>query len=278
MYREDFKKEIKFPGVVKRGESGTGNTKRVQEWICLHKTHSPGFNVSIIIDDDFGPATEMAVKKFQDYYEIPVTGVVNEETWDFLVGPMLVAFEGLDFHKNDNLQDRIVKLAHQFLDEHPVELYTNRGPWVRAFMKGLDSSIDITGTGQDWAQWCNGFVSTVLDRAYESLGLDIQDMFPWTWSCYQAIANAKKLPKAQYISHKELKESDYALVAPGDLFFVMVNDHNPMHIGIVSNVKGSVIETVEGNTNDEGSNVGYEVCSNYRNLANGNYSIIKLTL
>lgn len=279
LYRKDFEKELEFSGEVKIGEFSE-SVKKVQEWINLHKTHSPGFGVTISIDSDFGPATEMAVKKFQDYYDLDVTGVVDENTWEFLVGPMLVAFEGLEFGKDDNLQYRIVEIARQHLQEHPVELYSNRGPWVRAYMKGLDSSFNLTGDGQDWAQWCNGFTSTVLDHALASLGFDIQKVFPWTWSCYKSISQAKdsKFPNATWFSWDKIKESEFSIVQPGDLFLVMRNDYNPMHIGIVSNVKGSVIETVEGNTNDEGSAVGYEVCSNYRNLARRNYSIVKITL
>ena len=46
---------------------------------------------------------------------------------------------------------------------------------------------------------------------------------------------------------------------PGDIF-IMDFGAGKGHTGFVSAVKGNRIETVEGNSNDEGSREGFEVC------------------
>lgn len=52
---------------------------------------------------------------------------------------------------------------------------------------------------------------------------------------------------------------------PGD---IMILDYGKGlgHTGIVERVEGSVIHTIEGNTNDDGSREGYEVCRRTRQL------------
>lgn len=51
--------------------------------------------------------------------------------------------------------------------------------------------------------------------------------------------------------------------APGDIF-IMDYGKGTGHTGIVERVEGDVLHTVEGNTNDEGSREGYEVCRRTR--------------
>ncbi|MBN1573729.1 MAG: peptidoglycan-binding protein [Deltaproteobacteria bacterium] len=64
----------------KRGDKGK-KVKLIQEWLCIHKTSTP-------IDGDFGPATEEAVKKFQEKERLGATGIVNNETFERLIKPM----------------------------------------------------------------------------------------------------------------------------------------------------------------------------------------------
>jgi hypothetical protein len=277
-HRKDYLEEIKFPGEIKRGPAGARNKSnpafRLQEWICLHRFHSPGFNNLVVTDGHFGPATEAAVRKFQSHYGLPVTGVVDEKTWALLVAPMAKAFAPIAPHPDASLQDLVVAYGRQMLSEHPTELHSNRGPWVRAFMKGLDSGFNLTGRGDDWAQWCNGFTSTIMDLAYATLGRDIQQEFPWTWSCFVTLRQARS-HGARLILNSELKKN-FSVISPGDLFMVMATDSQPQHIGLVLSVNGSVVESCEGNTNNQGSAVGWEACSNFRDFARRNYCIIKL--
>lgn len=53
---------------------------------------------------------------------------------------------------------------------------------------------------------------------------------------------------------------------PGDIF---IQDHGKGlgHTGIVESVEGELIQTIEGNTNDEGSREGFEVCRKTRKIS-----------
>lgn len=53
---------------------------------------------------------------------------------------------------------------------------------------------------------------------------------------------------------------------PGDVF-VMDYGKGVGHTGLVEKVDGANIHTIEGNTNDEGSREGYEVCRRIRPIA-----------
>ena len=54
--------------------------------------------------------------------------------------------------------------------------------------------------------------------------------------------------------------------APGDIF-IMDYGKGLGHTGIVEKVVGDKIHTIEGNTNDEGSREGFEVCRRVRPIA-----------
>ena len=51
--------------------------------------------------------------------------------------------------------------------------------------------------------------------------------------------------------------------APGDIF-IMDFGKGLGHTGFVEKVEGDILHTIEGNTNDEGSREGYEVCRRLR--------------
>lgn len=266
--REDYKKELElFPHTIKVGEKDSGYTKKIQEWLCLHKYHTPKYWVNVDIDDWYGKGTASAVKTFQEIYNLEITGEVDNETWIALTAPMARAFRSAKFTESITIQGRLVYFMNQFVVEHPTELgNANKGPWVRAFMKGKEGS---------WAAWCNGVVSTALDLAADSMGRDMKEFLPWSWSTQLSKKNALlKTNSATYIYPKNVDDTD---VAVGDLFLVVNSKGTPRHIGVISRVDDGVYYTLEGNTNDEGSREGYELCERRRNILNKKYAIIKLT-
>lgn len=268
MIREDYKKELElFPYTIKVGEKGTGYTKKIQEWLCLHKYHTKKFWVNVQVDDWYGNGTASAVKTFQQINGLEETGEVDNQTWIYLTAPMMRAFKEIVFRNSESIQKRLVAYMAQFVFEHPTELgNANKGPWVRSFMKGKEG---------DWAAWCNGVVSTALDHAASSMGLEMTQFLPWSWSTQESKKNALKDNNSSiFIDRKKLKASD---ISVGDLFLVVNSKGTPRHIGVVSGIDGEVFACYEGNTNDEGSREGYELCERRRKLLNGNYSLIKLT-
>jgi beta-lactamase class A len=64
------------------GDSGAG-VRRLQQWLNERRaTETP-----IDLDGEFGPQTRTAVERFQATVKLPVTGVVDEETWKQLRPP-----------------------------------------------------------------------------------------------------------------------------------------------------------------------------------------------
>lgn len=72
----------KYPGVLRRGSSG-GGVRVLQYYLTTvadyYTTIQP-----ISIDGSFGPATENAVRSFQQTFGLPVDGIVGEQTWNAL--------------------------------------------------------------------------------------------------------------------------------------------------------------------------------------------------
>lgn len=264
--RKDYEQEIKTPASVVTVGSSKIDATKVQEWLCLHKYHTVGYNVKITIDGDFGPATASAVREFQRLNKIEPTGIVDANTWLALIAPMQRAFRVISDSVPKDIKSRLIAYANQFVVEHPTELGQNSGPWVRAFMKSQSG---------DWAAWCNGTVSTILDNAAASIDSKMDVWLPWSWSCANTKENAVSGKyKAKYLSPVELeKKCD---IGAGDLFLVEKPNGHAEHIGIVENFKDGVIYTIEGNTNDEGSREGYELCKRRRTLSKKNIGIIKL--
>ncbi len=252
--------ETTFPGEMKSGTSGIGRL-RVQEWLTFH-----GHGVTL--DAQFGPATAEAVRSFQAEQGIPATGIVDQTTWSRLVAPMVRATTLR--HPAYTLNEAIIFVAKSHLAEHPREIGgQNRGPWVRLYCDGNE--------GDAWA-WCAGFATYVVKQA-RTAETFADDVSPGggirTYSC-DAWANGFRadgmlLPQAT-------KAQVQAKVKPGCIFFLVdpknLNDRH--HTGIVTEVAadGSWVKTIEGNTNDEGSREGYEVCARTRGVGKLDFGII----
>jgi peptidoglycan hydrolase-like protein with peptidoglycan-binding domain len=160
LYREDYLKELKVPTLTIGKGGDSSYSKKIQEWINLHKYHTQGFSLSIGIDGDYGRITESAVEDFQELVGLEVTGKVDALTWMQLVAPMQKAFSKITCSHEYPLREVALSYAQQFADQHPTEIGNNTGPWVRAFMKGKEG---------DWAAWCCGSICTAIDHGANSL-------------------------------------------------------------------------------------------------------------
>ncbi len=72
--------ELRLGQTTSRGDRGT-TVQRVQEWLTLN-------GVAVVIDQQFGPATQYAVRRFQSYRDLPKTGAVDERTFTELTLPL----------------------------------------------------------------------------------------------------------------------------------------------------------------------------------------------
>ena len=153
-----------------------------------------------------------------------------------------------------------VTYAEQHLRQSPLEIGgQNRGPWVRLYMDGNE--------GPDWP-WCAGFASYILRQAAETL--EVQLPIKTSVSCDVLAEQAKRkkifLPEAKAVKIKP--------VTPGSLFLVRRTTNDWVHTGIVVTADEDTLLTIEGNTNDEGSREGYEVCRRTRGYAGKDFIIL----
>ena len=265
---EHYLIEVEFPGLIAQGSTNKMAVKRIQEWINLHRYYK-GIKIKIEVDQDFGGITKKALMIFQEESGLKATGECDELTWKSLVQPMELAFNTEIPLSNDI---RVMALARMklMLDFSPRELGQNCGPWVRAFMHGHDG---------DWAAWCAGSVSTCYHLEKERMekrGLVVGNIVPWSWSVPDMVIEAKRTGRWIDPIEVEMRAFD-----KGDLFIVCTPNgkFKYSHVGCITDFsfdKMSTIDTIEGNTNDEGSAEGFEWCERTRSLKKGNIGIIKI--
>jgi len=123
---------------------------------------------------------------------------------------------------------------------------------VRLYMKGNE--------GPDWP-WCAGFASFMLEKACGTP--DTAAPIRSSFSSSELATRARE----REILVKGSNPADKIRVGPGSFFLVPGTGTPYNHVGIVENVDGEVFRTIEGNTNDEGTHNGYEVCQNIRTYA-----------
>ena len=249
------RRELDFPGMIQRGATGL-KARRVQEWLTFHR-YLTG------IDGNFGAATEATVRSFQSSNGLGETGKVDEDTWNVLVDPLRRAASAT-VAPTDTLDAAVLKIAEAHLLEHPVELGgDNCGPWVRLYVGGNE--------GAQW-RWCAGFVTFILKQACEALSRNMP--IPGSYSCdslaYQARQTQLFVPGKSLIDGT----SSWSRLGRCPIFLVRQTPTDWCHTGLAFNNNGDVFSTIEGNTNDEGSANGYEVCQRTRSLANKDFIVI----
>lgn len=213
----------------------------IQEWLCLN-------GQSIKIDGDYGPATEIAVNNFQKNTGLMQTGKVDPLTFEKLVWSMK-SLSQATLSSNEGLLPAVVELSLKYLAAHPIEVGgQNMGPWVRYFMDGYQ--------GNAWP-WCAGFDTLIVKQAARLSGTVTS--LPRTYSCDVLGMWAKN--NGKFVSGTS---GDMSAVKPGHLFLVQKSHNDWQHTGIVIEMTPEYCVTIEGNTNDEGSREGYEVCKRIR--------------
>lgn len=244
--------KLQLDRTYKRGDNGKV-VKAIQEWLCLHAVH-------VNIDKDFGPATERAVKLFQRKKMLPQTGVVNKQTYLRLTLPLAQALQPIPANGR-NLSRMMVAYAQQHLRQHPREVGgQNRGPWVRLYMKGSEGNA---------FPWCAGFATYILGRACETL--DVTPPLKYTMSCDNLAKDGKR--KNTFVNNTRSRVTHTA-IKPGSIFLVKKTEGDWIHTGIVLKAEEETFQTIEGNTNDEGSREGYEVCKRTRGYGKIDFVLI----
>lgn len=262
MVKTYYREEISLKEALKLGSTGNA-VKKVQEWLNLWRYVDPKWKHIVAVDGDYGAQTQKIVSIFQKDMGLKDDGVVGPLTYKKLTEPMRNAFSRIE--STSNLRELIVGYAEQHLRSQPKELYnSNKGPWVRAYMDGHE--------GKEWA-WCMGFVQTVLDQAFFTVGQSFLSVMPKTYSCDVVGEHGKATNRL--IRNGDFRNRPNA-VAPGDVFLVVRTPSDWTHTGIVTAIDDTWLYTIEGNTNDEGSREGFEVCRRMRDYKKQNLDIFKV--
>jgi len=126
--------------------------------------------------------------------------------------------------------------------------------------------------GDPWF-WCMGFVQSIIDQAATIVGKDFRSLMPLTYSC-DAVGTIG-LQKGILLRCNEVRKNPSA-VKPGDIFLVQKSHSDWFHTGLVTNINGDVFETIEGNTNNDGSHNGNGVYKRQRNYMKSKLDILSI--
>lgn len=230
--------------------------KRVQEWLGLN-----GFYT--VIDGIYGPATRQALANFQAAKNLPQPhdGQLTKSTLMELIAPLIYALSPINTAGQSTIREMVSLYAQQHLAVHPREIGgQNRGPWVRLYMQGKE--------GTQWP-WCCGFVSYILQQACGSLGLPVP--LKYSFSCYLMAKEAQE--KLIFLAEKKLDTVPKHQLN-GSIFLVKKGSSEWSHTGIVLQAERDFFITIEGNTNDDGSPEGYEVCQRTRGYSGKDFILL----
>ena len=235
--------------LYRKGDEGE-TVKLIQEWLNLHE-------INLAIDGDFGPATELGVRRFQTYCDLHVDGIVGIKTFEKLVRPMTNALGPLgETTFKYSLHKKIIIYARRHLNQKAREVGgENRGPWVRLYMKGYE--------GDAWP-WCAGFVIFIFSQVFGEQQLPFTDSF--------SVDNIVKSAICNKIFVKEV-EVEKKNIVPGSLWVLRKEWGDWSHIGIVTEVKEDVFMAIEGNTNRRGEREGEKVAQKIRSYKNKDFII-----
>lgn len=238
-----------FP-LKKKGNRGK-LVKLIQEWLCLN-------NLPVVIDGIYGPATEKAIERFQVLKGIIDDGITGRKTFSILAGPMRKVLKPIPCSTKIYSVSGFAEIyARLHLKQHPREVGgQNKGPWVRLYMLGNEGKF---------YPWCAGFVSFIIKQSYKS-PYKLKMPFIYTLYVPNFAIRAKRMNR--FIKGRT------GVLQPGYIF-LQKSKKGYSHCGFVASVNSATFETIEGNTNDDGSAEGYEVCSRIRSYKNKDFVIIK---
>jgi hypothetical protein len=140
-----------------------------------------------------------------------------------------------------------LSLAQRFLSVARSQLGVSEEPKGSNKGKQIEKYLKSVGLGGGYS-WCMAFAKWCMDQA-----------------CAEA-----KIKNPMYVTGGVLSQWNHidakykaSKPEPGDIF-IMDFGGGLGHTGIVEKVEGKVLSTIEGNSNDEGSREGFEVCRRHR--------------
>jgi hypothetical protein len=121
---------------------------------------------------------------------------------------------------------------------------SNKGPQVTTYQRRAGYTQPVP--------WCLCFLYWCVDEVCGDL--EITNKLIRTGGCDELLAWAR----GKGLAHDTPQAGDFGLV--------MKSQNDAVHVFLVEKVEGSTLHTIEGNTNDDGSREGYEVCRRVRKV------------
>lgn len=227
--------------MLKKGSAGPAVAELQQSLIRL------GFNCGIAgVDGDFGNATHEAVVAFQTKYNLEVDGVVGNETMQKI--QTLLAAQPAKTNKNYTASALIAIAANEIgyhekrsnanLDDKTVNAGAAN---FTKYARDLAQKGYYNGSKQGFA-WCDVFVDWCFLQLCGGDAVEAQIL-----ECQTGPYGAGCSFSAQYYKQQGRWSTTPALGA--QIFFIVGGDIN--HTGIVAEINGNTIVTIEGNTNEQ---------------------------
>ena len=177
---------------------------------------------------------------------LPIDGEVGEITWAALFGPGAV-FSTEKYDPNTPMRQLVIDIAASQIGVVEQPHGSNRGPEVDVYIRttGLDPAAGAF-------PWCVCFLYWVFDQAAKIKGKE--NPLPKTAGVI-SLWNLGRRTEAQVVRKSE---ANAQTVTPGMTFHLDLGGGKG-HAGLVIEVNGNRIVTIEGNTNPGGSSDGFGV-------------------
>lgn len=189
-----------------------------------------------VTNPNFGENTEARVKEFQRSRKLNPDGIVGELTWSKLFEvnkPIVVT--------STTLITRALEIARTQLGVHEATGH-NDGEAVESYLRSV-------GLGKGYA-WCQAFVYWCYNQAAKELGV------------------TNPLAKtAGVLNHWNTTKGKKVITPQTGDVFIMDFGKGLGHTGLVKEVRGGMIITIEGNTNDANSREGDGVYERIRSIS-----------
>ena len=209
----------------------------------------------LAVDGEYGVQTADAVELFQirhtDIHGRPleVDRKVGSDTWGALFGRETIHSSSPE--SKDNLLAKVLEVALGEVGVREEPAGSNKGKRVQQYQRSV--GID---PGEPW---CAAFVFFCFATASQQL--EVTNPME-TEDCKTGLVvdlwnRARRANKVATISHDDALD-DPSKVKPG-MIFIISTESGHGHTGLVESVTGNRLETVEGNTNDDGSREGIGV-------------------
>ncbi|HEX8433804.1 CHAP domain-containing protein [Archangium sp.] len=224
-----------YPGrLIQVGEADKQIVKAVQQRLNERRCGP------LEADGDFGPKTQAAVMLFQsrttdrDGVPLKVDGVLGALSWEVLFDGQVPVISQVD----DELLARVLEVARAQLGVREEPKNSNRGKQVDEYLRSV--GLDPTRGNYPWCcafvYWC--FQMAARDRNRENPMVK-------TAGCldHWLKAGERKIRRL----HVARAIADPGVVKPG-MVFIMDFGEGKGHTGIVEQVNGGKLLTIEGNT------------------------------